>query len=64
MLKDNPMCGITIKIYNSADGKASKGVFRDKCAERSQKSKAPINSTLSTSVYTMLINIFVNIHIT
>ena len=28
---DNPMCGRTIQIYNSANGKASTGVIRDKC---------------------------------
>jgi expansin (peptidoglycan-binding protein) len=28
---DNPMCGKTIQIYNSANGKVSTGVVRDKC---------------------------------
>jgi expansin (peptidoglycan-binding protein) len=28
---DNPMCGKPIQIYNSANGKVSTGVVRDKC---------------------------------
>ncbi|KAH8744684.1 hypothetical protein F5883DRAFT_372052, partial [Diaporthe sp. PMI_573] len=27
----NPMCGRTIRIYNTANGRTSTGVIRDKC---------------------------------